>query len=131
MELTIKHYDYDEDNNEVETELTVDVEYTSGEAEERWGYYGATPGSPSEVEILSVAVPLEVCGPHVNRYAREYERVMYGGNTSDWYTSNITNSYNNFKCPSGPVVYMIPWDGELSDAEIENIREMCDKDNGY
>jgi len=130
MEFTIIHTDYnDDDDTETEIELTVEVDYTPGEREERWGRYGATPGYGPEVEIVSITVPLEVEGPHRNPYAWEYERVkdLSDDKVSKWYRESTIIHYNSYKSPGGPVVYMVPWDGELSDSELTEVMEACER----
>jgi hypothetical protein len=127
MELTIIHYECDEFDNETETELSIEAEYHPAEPDSSWGYYGASPGCDASVDILSISELVRVHGPHINPYANEYRRVIIeGGEASDWFRKFIDYAYNIFSA-SGPVVYMIPWEGELFDNDMKNIKSLCEK----
>ncbi len=97
MEITIIHTD---EETEAEIELTVEANYTAGEADIKWSRYGATPGYRAEIEIESIVVPMAVEGPHWSPYAKY------------------------------PVVYMVPWDGELSREDIRKIEKIIEEARG-
>ena len=126
MNITITHTEYDEEDNEIETELFIDATYIPGEEDEPWGYYDATPGYDSDVEITSVTELMFVEGPHQNPYAGRYELVKDVPD-EHWYNKTIIKNYNSYKCPNYPVAYKIPWEGELSESEIDNIIRICER----